>query len=165
MKIIVIFLFSISQLINADSTCSRTAIINDQEVLIDTNYSEKGEGLRFQIDKDPVAKEYLDEYQKNTGIRWQNAVLGTVGTLLIIAGIFTQSDDKRQRTLILSGAGAMTVNFFFAKTMENANERNLERAIEEYNKRNIPKIYFSPDQNLRTNEKGVSFFLSKDWSF
>ena len=70
----------------AANTCSRTATINGQEFLVDTNYSERGEGLRFYLEKDPEAKLFLDKYQKGTKMKWQNAALGTLGTILIIAG-------------------------------------------------------------------------------
>jgi hypothetical protein len=60
----------------------------------------------------------------------------------------------------------MLLNFFVAKTLEITNEENLNRAIEEYNKRNLPKIYFSPEENRSQRD----FFqykvaLSKTWSF
>ena len=58
---------------HAVETCSRIAIVNYQEVLVDSNASEKGEGLRYHLEKDPVAKEYLDTYQKNSAIQWKHS--------------------------------------------------------------------------------------------
>ena len=35
-------------------TCSRTAIINYQKILVDINTTHKGEGLRYYLEKDTV---------------------------------------------------------------------------------------------------------------
>lgn len=150
----------------AVETCSRIAIINYQEVLVDANASEKGEGLRYHLEKDPVAKQYLDTYQKNSAIRWPNALLGTAGTGLLLFGFFTANSQDRQVYLIAGGA-TILVNFLIARTLEVTNEANLNRAIQEYNKRNLPKIFFNPDDN-RESDAGFSGFkigLNKDWSF
>ena len=143
-------------------TCSRVAVINGQEVLIDTSTSEKGEGLRYYLEKDPVAKNYLDDYQQGTKMKWQSAAVGTVGTLLILAGILTSSDSKQRTTYVIGGSSLIAVNFFLTKTMENSNEKNLERSIEEYNKRNTPPIYMK--DRINTNQS-FSFMLTKAWSF
>lgn len=150
----------------AVETCSRIAIINYQEVLVDSNASEKGEGLRYHIEKDPVAKEYLDNYQNNSAIRWPNALLGTAGTGLLLFGFFT-SDSQDRQVYLISGGAAILVNFLIARTLEVANEANLNRAIEEYNKRNLPKIYFNPDSSLQGDAgfTGIKIGLAKDWSF
>ena len=41
-------------------TCSRVASINYQEVLIDVSSNNRGEGLRYYLAKDQIAKELLD---------------------------------------------------------------------------------------------------------
>ena len=110
----------------AKETCSRVALINFQEILVDTSANEKGEGLRFYLEKDPIAKSYLDRYQSGTGIKWQNAVLGTLGSLLILGGFLT-SDKKREQTFLVSGATIIGVNFLVAKTLDHVNEENLEK--------------------------------------
>jgi hypothetical protein len=149
----------------AVETCSRLAIINYQEVLVDTNSTEKGEGLRFHLEKDPLAKSYLDTYQEGTQIRWQNAVMGTVGTSMMLGGVFT-NDSSRKRTMLIGGATLMIVNFLVAKTLDSANEANLIKAIEEYNKRNLPKIYFNPDlDSSKSTGPGISMAIEKSWSF
>ena len=146
-------------------TCSRTAVINYQEVLIDTSSNEKGEGLRFYLEKDEVAKKYLDEYQDGTKIGWHNAAIGTVGSAAVIGSIF--SNDRS--SLLIVGAVLIGVNFFVARTLESRNEENLLKAIEEYNKRNLPKIYFNPDGNEddeeQQNGSGYQISLGKSWSF
>ena len=150
----------------AVETCSRVAVINYQEVLVDTNSTEKGEGLRYHLDKDPVAKSYLDKYQEGTQIHWENAVMGTLGTGMLIGGILSQGDTGSRGPLLIGGATIMIVNFLVAKTFENSNEENLNKAIEEYNKRNLPKIYFNPGQSSsKDRDNGVSFLLNKTWTF
>lgn len=155
-----------SKNLSAVETCSRIAIINYQEVLVDSNASEKGEGLRYHLEKDPKALQYLDSYQKNSAIRWPNALLGTAGTGLLLFGFFT-SDSQDRQIYLISGGAAILVNFLIARTLEVTNEANLNRAIEEYNKRNLPKIYFNPENNLQgsTNFPGLKIGLAKDWSF
>lgn len=149
----------------AVETCSRIAVINYQEVLVDTNSTEKGEGLRYHLEKDPVAKSYLDEYQKGTQIRWESAALGTIGSGLLIAGVLSSNSTSRT-PLLIGGAATMIVNFLMAKTFENSNEANLNKAIEEYNKRNLPKIYFNPGQSSsKDKDNTVSFLLNKTWTF
>ena len=51
-------------------------------------------------------------------------------------------------------------------TLEFNNEKNLTRAIEEYNKRNLPKIYFNPENpqgNIKLNNMKLS--LNQEWTF
>lgn len=163
---ILLFALCINSATHAVETCSRIAIINYQEVLVDTNSTEKGEGLRFHLEKDRTAKNYLEAYQEGTKIKWQNAVLGTVGTTMMLGGILTNNNSERKQTLLLGGATFMVLNFLVAKTLESTNEQNLIKAIEEYNKRNLPKIYFNPEQSSDGSiGPGVSFSINKQWSF
>jgi len=167
LKGIIFFIFTLVHLTtHAVDTCSRIAIINYQEVLVDTNSTEKGEGLRYHLEKDPVAKSYLDKYQQGTQIRWENAALGTVGTGLLIGGALVQSGGSKS-PMIIGGIATMIVNFLLAKTFENSNEENLNKAIEEYNKRNLPKIYFNPGQSSsKDRDNTVSLLLlNKSWTF
>jgi hypothetical protein len=158
-------LLILSTKIAAVETCSRLAVINYQEVLVDTNSTEKGEGLRFHLEKDPLAKSYLDTYQEGTQIRWQNAAMGTLATSMMLGGIFT-NDSSKKRTMLIGGATIMIINFLVAKTLDSANESNLIKAIEEYNKRNLPKIYFNPERDSsKSTGPGVSMAIEKSWSF
>jgi hypothetical protein len=162
-----IFYFLLTALcanILAAETCSRIAVINHQEVLVDTNSTEKGEGLRFYLEKDPKAKGHLDKYQKGTQIRWQNAILGSVGSSLLIAG-FLQSKGKSRDSLLIGGATFLAVNFLVAKTLDMVNEENLIKAINEYNRRNLPKIYFNPKVSSAGPLSGHVFALVKSWEF
>ena len=91
-------------------TCSRIAIINYQEVLVDSNTSEKGEGLRFHLEKDPAALEYLNIYQKKSAVKWPSAVLGPAGTGLLLYGFFN-SDSEDRRLYIISGTATIQTKF------------------------------------------------------
>ncbi len=165
LKSTILIILALCANIYAVDTCSRLAVINYQEVLVDTNSTEKGEGLRFHLEKDPLAKSYLETYQEGTQIRWQNAVMGTLGTSLVLGGILTNNSGKK-KTMLIGGATAIIINFLMAKTLDNANESNLIKAIEEYNKRNLPKIYFNPDlDSSRSTSPGVTMGLEKSWSF
>lgn len=166
LRYFLLFLLILSSLpVSAVETCSRIAIINYQEVLVDSNTSEKGEGLRYHLEKDPVAKQYLETYQKNSSIRWPSAILGTAGTGLLLYGFFN-SDSEDRRLYIISGSVTMLVNFLVARTLEVTNESNLNRAIEEYNKRNLPKIFFNPEENQgRINFSDVKLGLAQQWTF
>lgn len=151
---------------NAAETCSRTAIVNYQEVLVDTNSAQKGDGLRFYLEKDPLAFEYLQKYQKGTRGHWINAGLGTTGTLMVLASFLTTSSNSGKRSLLLAGSSIILINFLMAKTLEHQNEKNLWRAIEEYNSRNLPRIYFSPDGDQDKGQfKGQKIHLNYNINF
>lgn len=147
--------------------CSRVAIINYQETLVDTNTNQKGEGLRYHLEKDEMAKLYLNKYQQGSEIKWENAILGTLGSGLVISGLMSHSNRENRKNFLISGFSLILINFLMAKTFEYANEGNLLRAIEEYNKRNLPKIFFKPVTKI--DKKGWSFkpalFLAKSWEF
>lgn len=156
-KLIVLLIFMLSQAWSAD-TCSRTAVINYQEVLVDTSTSQKGGGLRFYLNKDPIAKSYLDKYQVGVKDKRINAFIGTTSIGLILAGLMVnrpKHDPKFgvKEGLLAGGAALFILNFFVASTQEYHQEENLERAVQEYNKRNLPRIYFSPFKNSSSNVK------------
>ncbi len=162
--ITILFIFSLTAW--SQQTCSRVAIINYQEVLVDTNSTQKGEGLRFHLEKDKVAKSYLDKYQDGTTVRWENAAMGTVATGLVLSSFMSNAEGDSKQTLLISGVALFFVNYLFARTLENANEKNLHKAIEEYNKRNLPRIHFNhAPQNDRNPSSTSSITLSKSWSF
>jgi hypothetical protein len=162
------FLILVSLPVSALETCSRVAIVNYQEVLIDANSAEKGEGLRYRLEKDPVALEYLNTYQKNSRIKWPSALLGTAGTGLLLLGVFSSNPDDR-RAYVITGLATIAVNFLVTRTLEITNEVNLNKAIDEYNKRNLPKIFFNPD-NLEGTQGQINFSkikigLVQQWTF
>lgn len=150
----------------AQETCSRTALINFQEVIIDTDSTKKGEGLRFFLEKDEVALEYLEAYQDRARIKWSSAAIGTTGTGLLIAGLFTTSNSGNKNLMYVGGFTLLALNFLIAKTMETSNEQNLIKAIEEYNKRNLPRIeLLSPSQADSNQLHSWGLSIGKTWDF
>lgn len=161
--IALIFIFNSSSF--GAETCSRIATINYQDVLVDTDSSQKGEGLRYHLEKDPIAKSYLDVYQEGSRIKWQNTLLGTVGTGMLISSFIVGDNSARRQTLLVGGVAMIAINFLVARTLEKSNELNLTKAIDEYNKRNLPKIFFNTENNADSNKKDFGVSINKDWSF
>lgn len=136
-------------LARAAETCSRVATINYQEVLVDVSASNRGEGLRYYLEKDPVAKELLDQYQENNRPTWKSAAMSTFGTAMILGGFLRSNEGKNETLtsrnfLIFGGATLIAVSYLISKTNQYNNEHLLQRSVEEYNKRNTPRIFFSP---------------------
>jgi hypothetical protein len=132
------------------NSCSRVAAINYQEVLVDVS-NNRGEGLRYYLEKDPIAKELLDQYQDNNKSTWKKAALSTVGSGMILGGLLRSNDGENEtftgrNSLLFGGAILVAVSYLITKTNQYNNEYLLLKSIDEYNKRNNPKIYFSPDQ-------------------
>lgn len=150
-----LFLFSfllIAQAAWAADTCSRTAIINYQEVLVDVSNSSRGEGLRFYLEKDPVAKDLLDEYQDNNRPTWTGAALSTAGTGVMLAGLLRSSEGRGEAltgrtTLLVGGVAMIALSYLISKTKQHNNEHLLHKSVEEYNKRNTPRIYLAPTES------------------
>lgn len=163
----VLVFFSLLRPLIAAETCSRVAIVNFQEVLVDTNSTQKGEGLRFHIEKDATAVSYLDKYQEGSKIKWHNAILGTTGTTLILSALISNASDNNKQSLLIGGASMILVNFLVARTLEITNESNLLKAVEEYNKRNLPRIYFGPgsDGSRDPSNRSPYVKLEKGWNF
>ncbi len=163
----ILFVWLFAPMGYAAESCSRTAIVNYQEVLVDASSSNRGEGLRYYLQRDPVAKKLLDEYQKNNRPRWQAAALGTVGTATILAGFLRSSEGENElltgrNTLIFGGLTMVGVSYLISRTNQYNNEWLLQRAIEEHNKRNTPRIYFSTDPNSPSHS-GFGMGLQKDF--
>jgi hypothetical protein len=157
-------LFSVS-VFSAD-TCSRIAIINYQEVLVDPSNTAKGEGLRFYLERDDKAKEFLKEYQDQNSENWQSAALSSLGTGLIFTGILKGNSDSQsglesKNSLMFTGAIFIALSYLTAKTIKYQNEHLLKKSVQEYNKRNLPRIYFSPYHD--GNSGGFGFGILKDF--
>jgi len=155
------------QIAQASEPCSRVAKVNNQEILIDLNSNQKGEGLRNYLEKDPISSMYLEKYRKGNEFHWYDAAIGTVGAALVAAGILANLDSKQRMATIISGSSLIAANFLISYTLKHGNEKNLNRAIEEYNKRNNPQINIGPlsyknTQNIVAHKKIV---FSKSWSF
>jgi len=161
MKLVIsLFFIAYSFLGHTKEICSRVATINYQEVLIDLSNNQKAEGLRYYLEQDKVAKKYLDTYQKNSSSKWHNALLGSIGTLTLVFGI-TSPNKKTRRNLFISGASIFAVNYLVAKTMQYTNEKNLYHAIEEYNKRNLPKIYLGTGGTKEDSK----VYIEQSWKY
>lgn len=132
--------------------CSRIATINNQEVLVDSNSTNKGEGLSYYLKKDPIAAKLFETYQGYNQPQWISASIGTLGSSLVIASLFTSKNESEggldsKQLLLIGGVTTLVLNYLISKTLDHGNERYLESSITEYNKRNFPKIYFSPFKN------------------
>ena len=147
-----------------EEVCGRIAIINFQEVLVDSNSNQKGEGLRYYLEKDHQSKVFFDSYQKGNEQKWLSAALGTVSSLMILTGFLTRNNPTNRQALIVGGASLMTVNFLVAKTLDYVNKNNLTKSVDEYNKRNLPRIYFNT-KNYTQESDGLNIFLKKTWEF
>lgn len=147
----------------ADSTCSRTATVNYQEILVDAGSRKLGEGLRFYLEKDPESLSLLNEYQKKSKPSLWNAGASTVGSLMVLGGVLQSGNQNGlgdRATLIGGGALLITLSYLISKTVKRNNEKYLNLAIDQYNKRNSPRIYFSPFRD-NNGKSGVGFGFKK----
>lgn len=147
LKLTVLILFAFLSEAFAAETCSRVATINYQEVLVDVSSYNRGEGLRYYLNKDPVAKDLLNEYQENSRPSWKTAALPSVGTGLIIGGLLRTGEGEGltgRRVLLVGGITMIAVSYLVNRTNEFKNEYLLQKSVDEYNKRNTPKIYLTP---------------------
>jgi hypothetical protein len=133
----------------AAETCSRVATINYQEILVDVSSSNRGEGLRYYLQKDQIAKELLDEYQENNRPTWKSAAMSTLGTGMLLGGLLRTSSGGNETLtsrdfLLLGGISLIGISYLISKTNQYSNEYLLIKSIEEYNKRNTPRIFFAP---------------------
>jgi hypothetical protein len=143
------FIFLAMASAQAQETCSRVATINYQEVLVDVSSKHRGEGLRYYLQKDEVAKSLLDEYQENNRSTWKSAALSTLGTGLVLIGLLRTSGGEGEaltsrNALLFGGTTMIAVSYLISKTNQFNNEYLLFKSVEEYNKRNTPKIFFAP---------------------
>ena len=95
--------------------------------------------------------------------------MGTTGVVLSLLS-FTVSPDHKSpwssSVLLTTGLTLIVVNFVFNRAFQSTNEGNLNRAIEEYNSRHQPQIYFGPNKNDSTyipNDLHFGFAFSKDF--
>jgi hypothetical protein len=147
LTILICIFFSLST--HAAQTCSRIATINYQEVLVDVSSKKRGEGLRYYLEKDEVAKSLLNEYQKNNSPTWKRAALSTLGTAMMLGGLLRNSRGDEgtfisKDFLLFGGATMVAISYLISKTNQYNNEYLLLKSVEEYNKRNTPKIFFAP---------------------
>lgn len=143
--------------------CSRTATINYQDVLVDINSTQKGAGLKYYLEKDPIAKSYLERYQEGTRQLWPSATIGTTGSLMILSGLLVQDLSTSRDALLIGGSALLIINFLVAKTLEVGNEKYLIKSIDEYNKRNLPRIDFLPNDDKTSFKPTFSIKVVTDF--
>ena len=141
--------------------CGRTVFIGHKEILLDTGSKQKGEGLRSYLAKDSKALHYLNLYQKGHATGPLNTFFAALAPSLFLAGFMVDSNSRQQKTLYTWGAVLILANFLISKTLQSANEGHLERAIEEYNKRQVPKIRYGGGPL----QKRFSFIIKRSWNF
>ncbi len=144
----------------AAETCSRVATINYQEVLVDVSSNNRGEGLRYYLEKDQVAKSLLNEYQENNMPSWKTAALSTLGTGMIIGGILRTGTGEgesftNRNVLLVGGLSMIVMSYLISRTNQYKNEYLLQKSVDEYNKRNTPKIYLTPLDTQRGMGVGI----------
>ncbi len=148
LKLTVLICLFLCSSVFAAETCSRVATVNYQEILVDVSSKNRGEGLRYYLEKDAVSKSLLDEYQANNKPTWKSAAMSTLGTGMILGGILSNSGGDNsltsRNTLLFGGATLIAISYLYSKTIQYNNEYLLYKSVEEYNKRNTPKIFFSP---------------------
>ena len=110
-----------STLVSGVETCSRVATINYQEVLVDVSSSNRGEGLRYYLQKDKIAEELLDEYQGNNRPTWKSAAMSTLGTAMILGGILRTGDGESETLtsknfLLFGGITLIGVSYLISRT-------------------------------------------------
>jgi len=145
--IFVLYLFLNITRIFASESCGRLAVINFQTVLVDSTSSLKGEGLRPYLSNEPRSLELLNTYQENAKPSLKSSFLSTLGFTMSILSLTVDKDKTgvySSRILLTTGISLIIVNFLFNKTMQHNNEANLKQAIDYYNSKNKPIIYFSP---------------------
>ena len=163
--LILFFIFLLSINGYANESCSRTATINYQNVLVDAGSNKRGEGLRFFLEKDPLSKKLLDEYQEKDKPTILSASVSTVGSLLILSGLIqTSNSENVQQTnsLIYSGSLLVALSYLVSRTLKLNNEKLLDESVKEYNKRNTPRIYFSP-YNDNNGNSAVGFGIQQEF--
>ena len=149
--------------IPATTPCSRYALIDNQEILVDINSNQKGEGLRYYLEQDDGAKSYLKKYQRGTQVKRKNVVLGTLGTSMVLGGLIFNNSRNNGRKWALGGIILLMINFTLHKILADNNEVYLKKAIEEYNKKNSPIIYFQSQNNQINYNPNI--LISKKWKF
>ena len=152
--LILLILLNYSVTSSANEGCNRIAIVNYKEVSVDSGSNDKGEGLRFYLERDKDALELLNHYQENAKPSEISTTASTIGSSMILLGILRPNDGgeglSNRNSLVFGGLFLASMSFIITKTLQYNNETILQSAIEQYNKRNTPRIYFSPFKNDNT---------------
>jgi hypothetical protein len=92
--------------------------------------------------------------------------MSTFGTAMILGGILrTGSGEDETFTnrnfLIVGGISMIAVSYLVSRTNQYKNEYLLQKSVDEYNKRNTPKIYLTPLDTQKGMGLGVG--MSKEF--
>jgi hypothetical protein len=88
------------------------------------------------------------------------AATSTIGGLMILSSFLqtdTNSTESDRASTLTIGASLIALSYLASKTIQIANEELLQRAVNEYNKRNVPRIFFTPYQDGDSSGIGVGF--------
>ena len=151
--------------VSAIKSCERVATVNHQEIPLETMSGSKGEGLRPYLEKDDEAMRHLELYQERHRIHPFNTLLGVVGPGLLATGLVLDSRSEQKKTFLTWGAVLVVTNFLVTKTIQGTGDSYLEKAVEEYNKRNSPRIDLNFLAPGPAPSEAFAFMLKKDWSF
>lgn len=149
----------------ASESCNRIAVVNYREIPVDTG-NTPGEGLRYFLEKDPVSEELLNQYQEEMQQPKWSTIMSSTGSFMLL-GSLLQTNDKAEgvqnkNTLLFGGALLVTLSFILTKTLQYNAQETLQNAVDQYNKRNSPRIYFSPYG--RNNERpGVTIGVQQEF--
>jgi len=165
LKISIFFIFMINFVYAKDSapTCSRKAIFNNKEILIDGYTGARGSGLNKIMRSNPKALKHLSIYQNANDIQTFNLLSGTISTTSLITGLLYTGDRDNKNNFILFGGIVALINFLTTKTIQFYNERELTLAIEEYNKTSVHQIRRLDVSTKKQNKPSI--FINKNWSF
>jgi hypothetical protein len=147
----------------ASESCSRIATINYQEVLVDSSSCLKGEGLRSYLQEDAKALEYLDKYQQNSKPGLKSSILSTTGIVLSLLSMTTDQNKSslyNSNVLLTTGLSMILINFIYNKTYQDQNEKNLQRALDEYNSKHDSKIDLGPTARHKPVSEQTLLYLS-----
>lgn len=148
-----------------DDKNGRTVQINGESIAIDASTTQKGEGIRYYLEKDPIALEYLNQYAQTNKPNWKRIAVSTFGVGLILGSIIASNETDniflKRDTLLYSGLGIVALSFIFAKTKQGEQEIYLNQAIQEYNKRNKPEIIWSPQYHPENKSFGI--FIGREY--
>ena len=162
--ILILIILLIQSTAFSAETCSRIAVVNKQEVLVDPSSNSPGEGLKSFLEKDQEANQIFAEYQEGYRPSWKKSFLSTIGAASILTGLFVSNDNSgffNKSNLFITGGALILTGYFINLSFEYANEKKFTKAINEYNKRNEPKIYLLPSWS----NKGVGVSLGVNQGF
>ena len=106
----------------------------------------------------------FDEYQEKSKPTILGASASTLGSLLILSGLIKTGENENSANtnrFLLAGSALIATSYLISKTIQFQNEKILEKAVNEYNKRNDPKILITPQ--YRQDNNGWGILMSREF--